>query len=252
MSDVITPKAWPASTLAQAHAALTAPGSPFETTEAVVDGQPMQVWKNAPATVRDVFINARSAHGDKTFLVYQDERATFEAFARATLLMAQHLAAMGVVKGDRVAVAMRNLPEWPVAVLATLLLGGIATPLNAWGTGPELAYCVGDAGAKVLVVDAERWARLQPLLGELPALQRVIVARAAAPLDDARANLRANLSTIRWESLLCATNDWATLPDRPLPAVDLSADDHATLLYTSGPPAHPRVCWARTAAAAAP
>ena len=238
--------AWPALSLAQAHAAMTAPGQPFETIDALVDGRPMRVWKNAPATVRDVFINARAMHGDKTFLVYQDERATFDAFARATLAFAGHLAAMGVVKGDRVAVVMRNLPEWPVAVLATLLLGAIATPVNAWGTGPELVYCLVDSGARVAVLDAERWARVQPLLvgvadsaadsaaggaaggvsSAAPALQQVIVVRADAPLDGPR--------TQRWDALLPATAAWADLPDGPLPDVALAPDDDATLLYTSG------------------
>jgi long-chain acyl-CoA synthetase len=227
MTDVTAPTPWPAMSLAQSHAALTAPGSPFEIGEALVDGQTMRVWKNAPATIRDVFLHSRANFGANTFLVLDDERATVEAFARATLLMAEHLAALGVAKGDRVAVAMRNLPEWPVAVLATLLLGGIAAPINAWGTGPELAYCLADSGAKVVVVDGERWQRLQPLLAELPDLQQVIVARANdAPLDDTRA--------VAWDSLLGPTNTWADLPDRPLPDVALTADDDATLLYTSG------------------
>ena len=222
---------WPAMTLAQAHAAMTAPGQPFETAEAVIRGIPQRVWKNAAPTMREVFVNARAAHGPKDFLVYDDERASFEAFARATLAFAGQLSAMGVGKGDRVAVAMRNLPEWPVAVLATLLLGAVASPINAWGTGPELAYALGDSAAKVVVVDAERWARLQPLLGDLPALQRVLVCRAETTADlgnlgDARAS--------HWGDLLGPVAGWAALPDRPLPDVALAPDDDATLLYTSG------------------
>ena len=220
------PTAWPALTLAQAHAAMTAPGMPFEVIDGRVEGRAMKVWKNAPPTIRDVFINARAAHGDKTFLVYQDERASFEAFARAVLALAEQLAALGVRKGDRVAVAMRNLPEWPVALLAAVLLGAIATPINAWGTGPELAYCLSDSGVRVALVDGERWARIQPLLGGLPALQQVIVTRPSAALDDPRA--------LPWHTLLPATAGWADLPDRPLPAVALTPDDDATLLYTSG------------------
>ncbi len=205
---------------------MTAPGAAFETAEAMVDGRPMPVWKNAPPTIREVFVTGRAAFGDKTFLVYEGERATFEGFARAVLVLAEALAALGVVKGDRVAVVMRNLPEWPVAVLATVLLGGIATPINAWGTGPELAYCLNDSGAKVAVVDAERWARLQPLLSDLPALQQVLVVRATAPLNHARA--------ARWDSLLGPPATWGDLPQRPLPEVVLAPDDDATLLYTSG------------------
>ena len=229
--DTLLPT-WPVMTLAQAHAAMTAPGQVFEVAELLIAGQTMRVWKNAPPTLRDVFINSRAAFADQTFLVYQGERATFEAFARATLAFAEQLAAMGVVKGDRVAVAMRNLPEWPVAVLATLLLGGIATPINAWGTGPELAYCLVDSGAKVAVLDGERWDRLQPLLAALPALQQVVVARPTVALDSPASGTA--LRSRSWDSLLGLTAGWAKLPDRPLPVVDLSPDDDATLLYTSG------------------
>ena len=215
-------------TLAQAHAGMTAAGQPFEVIATTIRGVPQRVWKNAPPTMREVFIQARAMHGAKDFLVFDDERASVEAFARATLLMAEHLAAMGVVKGDRVAVVMRNLPEWPVAVMATLLLGGIAAPLNAWGTGQELAYALGDSGAKVAVVDVERWTRLLPLAAELPALQRVLVCRspAGADLADPRAS--------RWDALLGPVSGWAALPERPLPEVALAPEDDATLLYTSG------------------
>ena len=230
-----TAATWPALTLAQAHAAMTAPGQPFEMAEALIDGRTMRVWKNAPPTLRDVFVNSRAAFGGQTFLVYEGERATFEAFARATLAFAEQLAAMGVAKGDRVGVAMRNLPEWPVAVLATLLLGGIATPINAWGTGPELAYCLADSGAKVAVLDGERWDRLQPLLAQLPALRQVVVARPTTWADAPdRPASGATHQSCRWDSLIGPTAGWSALPDRPLPVVDLFPDDDATLLYTSG------------------
>ena len=44
---------------------------------------------------------------------------------------------------------MRNLPEWPVAFFAGMLIGAIVTPLNAWWTGPELEYGLADSGSKV-------------------------------------------------------------------------------------------------------
>ena len=79
------------------------------------------------------------AHGEATFLVHEDERVTFEAFFRAVAALAGDLRVNGVEKGDRVAVAMRNMPEWPVAFYAAAALGAIVTPLNAWvdwpGTG---------------------------------------------------------------------------------------------------------------------
>jgi hypothetical protein len=65
--------------------------------------------------------------GQATFLVYEDERVSYEAFHRAVATFAEALALDGVGTGDRVAIVMRNLPEWPVAFYATLSLGAIAT-----------------------------------------------------------------------------------------------------------------------------
>src|ERR1700679_2446507 len=103
--------AWPAMSIAQAHAMLTSPGSPFEMEELDIRGVRTRVWKNAPASLRDVLLLAKT-HGDKVFLVYEDERVTYNAFYRAAAAFAHELQAQGVRKGDRVAIIMRNLPEW--------------------------------------------------------------------------------------------------------------------------------------------
>ena len=128
-------KAFPAVSLAEADAALTRPGSPFEIEERTIRGVRTRVWKNAPPTLRNAFLLGR-AYGERTFVVYRDESASYEAFARAALAVAAALQEAGVGKGDRVAIAMRNLPEWPVAFFGCLLAGGVATLLNAWWTGP--------------------------------------------------------------------------------------------------------------------
>ena len=80
-------KTFPAISLAQANAALTQPGSPFEIEERDIRGVRTRVWKNAPPTMREIFLLGR-AHGDKTFVVYRDERASYESFARAALAIA--------------------------------------------------------------------------------------------------------------------------------------------------------------------
>src|SRR6516162_2751476 len=111
------PPGWPAMSIDQAHALLTAPGSPLETEEVEIRGQRVTAWKNLPASLRDVVAWSRQ-YGEKIFLVYEDERVSFEAFHRAVAALAAELAAQGVGKGDRVSIIMRNLPEWPVAFYA--------------------------------------------------------------------------------------------------------------------------------------
>ncbi|RYC30504.1 long-chain fatty acid--CoA ligase [Lichenibacterium minor] len=225
------PPAWPAVSFAEATAALTRPGSSFAVADAVVRGRPTRVWTHAPPTLRDLFLQARS-FGDLPFLVYRDERASFDGFARAALVLAHALVDAGVRKGDRVAIATRNLPEWPVCYHAALLAGAVATPLNAWWTGPELVYALQDSGAVALVADGERLDRLAPHLAELPELRRVLVTRPAGAVADPRVAPLADL--------VGPTASWSSLPERPLPDVAIDPEDDATIFYTSGTTGRPK------------
>src|SRR5579871_3058303 len=208
-------KPWPAMSIAQAHAILTAPGMPFEMEEIDIGGVKTRTWKNAPPTLRSV-VEAGRQHGEKIFLVYEDERASFEAFYRAVSAFAHELHAKGVRKGDRVAIVMRNLPEWPVAFYAGEALGAIVTPLNAWWTGPELEYGLADSGTKIAIVDDERLSRVAEFLDGLPALERVYVSRATEPLSHPK------LAPL--EAVIGPVNGWGALPDLPLPQVDLGPE----------------------------
>jgi long-chain acyl-CoA synthetase len=226
-----TAKLWPAMSVAQAHALLTQPGSPFEMDEAVIRGVKTRVWKNAPPTMRDLFALGR-AHGGKTFIVYEDDRATFETFTRAALAVAAELAKQGVKKGDRVALIMRNLPEWPAIFFGATIIGAIVTPLNAWWTGPELEYGLVDSGAKVAFVDAERLERIAEHLVNCPDLKTIYVSRYQDELPHPIVR--------RLEDTLGKVNDWDKLPAGEMPTTPLESDDDATILYTSGTTGKPK------------
>jgi len=207
----------------QVHAALTAPGMPYEMAHARVAGRTIRYWKHAPPDLPTVLRDS-AAHGDKCFVVYEGERISFrEHFARAASL-AHQLIEQGVAPGDRVAIAMRNLPEWPIAFWAASATGAIAVPLNAWWTGDELAFALADCGARVLIADEERLARLDGHLANC-AVERVIAVRAEAAPPDA----------LHFADLVAAASAPAQLPE-----VTIAPDDDATLFYTSGTTGRPR------------
>jgi long-chain acyl-CoA synthetase len=228
---------FPAMSVAQAHALLSQPGSMFEIADADINGVRTKIWAAAPPTLREIF-DAAAAFGPRDHLVFEAERATVDAFRTAAAHVAARLAADGVKKGDRVALAMRNLPEWPAAFWGAVLAGAIATPLNAWWTGPELEYGLRDSGASVLVADAERYERLRAHLPNCAALRRIYVSRAGpefAGKDTADRRL------MRLESVTGATDGWAKLPPPPAPpGVVLAPDDDVAIFYTSGTTGKPK------------
>jgi long-chain acyl-CoA synthetase len=225
-------KTWPALSIAEAHARLTAPGMPFEMETLTIRGIPTRVWKNAPPTLRAEVEIARPFGPERIFLVYEDERVSFEGFYRAVSAFMRELQAAGVKKGDRVALAMRNVPEWPVAFYAGVSLGAIVTPLNAWWTGSELEYGLTDSGAKVLIADAERYNRLLEHLPNCPDIERVYVSRAVDEI--------AHPKVMTLEGVIGAPPAYGALPDRPLPDADVQPDDPATIFYTSGTTGKPK------------
>ncbi|WP_052216235.1 class I adenylate-forming enzyme family protein [Sphingomonas sp. ERG5] len=221
---------WPVISLAQAQAALTVPGSKFEMDTADIRGVPTRVWKYAPPSLA-FLIQAARAYGQNVFTVYEDERVTYEANYRAVAALATKLQEMGVAKGDRVAIAMRNLPEWPVIFFAAASIGAIVVPLNAWWTAGELEYGIDDSGTRILFVDDERHQRLVESGPALPAVERIIVARASGALEGRASRL---------EDLIGTPTDYAALPDAPFPQVAIDTDDDATIFYTSGTTGHPK------------
>ena len=227
--------AWPAMSIQQANAMLAAPDSPLALEDAVIGDVDLKVYSSAPPTIPSIVELAKQGFGARDYLVYEDERVTYDAFHRAVSHFAGTLSqTFSVKKGDRVAVVMRNYPQWPVAFQAALSLGAIATPMNSWWTGDELEYGLKDSGAKVAIVDAQIYERIREHLKNLPDLKHVVIARYA----DEGTDSDPRVSTM--EEYIGGANSWAGLDDIGLPPTELTPEDDATIMYTSGTTGRPK------------
>lgn len=206
----------------EAAAQVTAAGGRFETGEIEVDGVTYTAFTQVPATLRDLFDLTRG-YGDTEYLVYEDERYTYdEVYRIADGVSAALVEHYGVAKGDRVAIAMRNYPEWVFAYLGAISVGAIVVAMNAWWTADELDFGLEDSGTKVLIADAERIERTRDSAARL-GIQSVGVR-----LDDGAAPA----GTDRWEDVV--------VPGADRPDVAIDADDDATIFYTSGTTGRPK------------
>lgn len=200
--------------VARCHAQLTAPGAPFELTEVSVNGQMLPAYRNALASLPAV-LNAGRVHGAREFMVYESDRWSFDRFYQAADALAGRLQAeYGVKAGERVAIAMRNRPEWVVAFVAVALLGAVPAPLNSFGLRDELLANLRDIKPRWLICDTERFAHVGADLAALDC--RAAVVEGAPGQGD-----------MAWTALIA--------PGAPAvqPPV-LEPGDDALILFTSG------------------
>ncbi|MEQ9316491.1 MAG: class I adenylate-forming enzyme family protein, partial [Henriciella sp.] len=225
--------AWPVMSIAEANEALAAPGTSLAVAEGEINGVTMRYYPEAPPTIR-FLVEASKEHGDRDFLIYGEERATYSSHFKAVSHFAHVLKdQFGVQKGDRVAIVMRNYPQWSVAFFAALAVGAIATPMNSWWTGDELEYGLKNADVKVAVVDPQIYERIREHMANLPELETVVIARETE-------EERNSPGVYNFEDFVGEPSDWLKLKDVPLPDVDLGPDDDATLMYTSGTTGKPK------------
>lgn len=204
-----------------ARAELDAEGSMFATTTIEVRGIATKAFVHAPPSMR-VLWEMSVAHGEKDYLVYEDERYTYDEVHAQVRKLAQHLVANGVGRGSRVAIAMRNYPEWVVGYWATVSIGAAVVGMNAWWTPTEMEYALQDSEPVVLIADDERLERLEQISGHAPF--HIVAVRSS----------RLPSNAVSW-------NDVMELQDPTvLPAVDIEPDDDATIFYTSGTTGFPK------------
>ena len=207
--------------LKEAWEELTAPGQLFEIETLQVRGSPMRSYKVAPPSLRDIWLST-AGYEDREYLIYEDERCTYAQAQEFTASIANWLSRRGVQPGDRVAIAMRNYPEWMLAYWAVVSMGAVAVGMNAWWVSHEMHFALKDSTPKVMICDLERLVRFGEISDDFPDL----VVTAVRLTDEAPGNVVDWVEVINTEPVM--------------PEIVIDPDDDACIFYTSGTTGTPK------------
>jgi acetyl-CoA synthetase len=171
-------------------------------------------WAADPATAQQTAVIA-TAPGQP------DRHHSYAELQQQANRLSSALAALGVRRGDRVAIVMPQRFETAVAYMAVLQMGAVGMPLSQL-FGPEaLAFRLQDSEAVVAICDGSTLAAVQSVSGNCPQLRGLIAVEAPAP------------GALAWSDLLASASD-------RFKAVDTLADEAAVLIYTSGTTGNPK------------
>jgi long-chain acyl-CoA synthetase len=210
-------------------AAITAPGSPFE----IGERGGMRVFVNAPPDL-NMLIEAARRHGEKTCIVEGARRLSFgEVFALRDALVPE----LGIARGDRVAICMRNRAEWMIGFLAVIKAGGVAALINSRGAAEELVAMVAQVTPVLVLADGERAA----LMRQGGYDGRILEAESPPPPGEVAAEPTEGDPTEKAAVAAARYRAFHSGPPPPLrgspPPVGediASPDDPAAILFTSG------------------
>lgn len=199
---------------------LTTRGEHFETQQQNIDGREYKVYKNAPQTLKELMDGGR-IHGNKTFLLYEGEQLSFDQFfAKADMGAYQIHNAWGIKPKDKVAIAMRNYPEWMIAFAAIVRLGAVPVLINSWGSADEIRYVIEDSGTNALITDQARY----DYFAEDKSIN--------VPIAVARPDKKNKAPD--WSEWILEAKDKTPIP------YTCTTDDYAIMIYTSGTTGRPK------------
>ena len=204
----------------EARAMVTASGTLLEVGQVEVGSQSLLGYVNAPATLTDLWRLA-AGYGDAEYLIYGEERRTYAQAAEEVAAFACWLQRQGIQPGDRVAISMRNYPEWMLAHWAINAVGATVVGMNAWWVADEMAYALNDSKPRLLIADDRRLETFASIRDEFRDISVVTVRTAESPV---------------------AGTDWreATAEPGELPSVSIDPDSDACIFYTSGTTGRPK------------
>ena len=199
---------------------VTAPDAFLELTTIEVGGNKLKAYKHAPGSMRDLWMLGQG-YGDQEYIVYGEERYTFAQAGQIVANFSAWLQGQGIGSGDRVAIALRNYPEWIFAYWGVIAVGGVVVGMNAWWVADEMAYALSDSEPKILIADDQRLATFADIATDFPDLTVVAVREPSSPVV-----------AVPWETAVSEVGELPTTPIDP--------NDDACIFYTSGTTGRPK------------
>ncbi|KAE9396336.1 acetyl-CoA synthetase-like protein [Gymnopus androsaceus JB14] len=158
----------PKRSLSETDALLCGPGQLHEVETRFIDGRLQRTYKSLWPSVRNFWAWAVEQHADKTYIVFEGHRLTYrEMSARAERTASIFYNVYNVRKGHKIGICSRNCIDWLVAWWASQQLGAVAVCMNAWLPLEPLMFCIAHTDCKLVIADAERAEKLEPVVDKL-------------------------------------------------------------------------------------
>ncbi|MBW2462334.1 MAG: acyl--CoA ligase [Deltaproteobacteria bacterium] len=173
-----------------------------------------------PRELHRLLLDSADRLPDAPFIIRGDSIATYGDVATRARRFASVLRGWGVKKGDRVAIVLGNIAEYPVAYYGTALAGGVAVPLSDDPRSASLVSTLHHAGARVLVIGGRNLRLLNGQAHALPDLEAIVTVGPAPALPGG------GFETVPFESAVACSEEWA--------GESASGHDPVSIQYTSG------------------
>ena len=195
---------------------LTQKGQLFETREYTDSfGLKSKEFASFSDSLRKYFDFA-AMHGEKDFLVYENERYSFTDVFKISAKVGNALIDAGIEKGDRVSICMQNNPEFIFAYMGIVGIGAVCVPLNSWWVPSEVIYGLEHSQSKLIFGDQKR-------LQGLESIEITKIITSYTPDDN-----------------FIDFKDFIKDKSETWPEIDIGRDDDATIYYTSGSTGKPK------------
>ncbi|KAK0222658.1 hypothetical protein EDD85DRAFT_892234 [Armillaria nabsnona] len=158
----------PSCSVEEAHEILTRSGSLLEIEVGVSNGKQLKVWKNQPPSMREFFLQVTEEYKNKTYVVYGEERYSFQELFHSSIKCAVAFKNVyGIKKGDRITICSRNRPAYLAAFWACHLLGAVTVLLDPLLPLEPLKHCLTLGKCTILILDPDRADMVQLIASEL-------------------------------------------------------------------------------------